>query len=773
MLKSPPADAAAIDSPSPLVTIGMPVRNCEKTIGTAIRSILNQTWSHWELLVIDDGSTDGTVREALSFAGPRIRVFADGRHRGIAPRLNEAVKRSRGAYFARMDGDDVSFPERLALQLAYLERNPAVDLLGAGVVVFHGEGEVLGTRAIRVTHEEICRRPRSGFPLAHPTWIGRTEWFRNHPYRPDAVRAEDQDLLLRNYRDSRFASLPAVLLGYREESLRLKNILRGRWSFLRGVIREERSGGRVAFAFRAILEHAAKAALETAAVATGLDYTVLRHRALPADPAIAHRWAQVWAEAQERSTAQPGSLPSGASRRRASRGPCPAPSCALADEASPDQRPGVAQPGILYAGTSPLSVQWFLRGQLSYLREAGFDVTVVTAPGEGLDEARRRQGVRTIAVPMVRGISPARDIVSFWRLWRILRRLRPAITNVGTPKAGLLAGIAAWLSRVPCRVYTLHGLRLETSRGPVRPVLWLAEWLACRAAHRVICVSESVRRKALALRLVTPERAVVLGAGSCNGVDESLCAPGTEASRRARELRRSLGIPPEAPVVGFVGRLTRDKGIPELADACFRLRSEFPDLRLLLVGDFEDGDPIDPALRRGIEADPGILRTGFVRDVVPYYHVLDILVLPTYREGFPNVVLEAHAAGKPVVATRATGVVDAVADGVDGILAPIGDPVALAEAAALLLRDPALAAGMGRAGRERILLHFRRQDVWNTLLGEYIELLGASGLPLPRAGKNGAAGFPRRREQAKNAVPAPLKPLRWLGRQRRHPLGAP
>ena len=773
MLKSSPSDAAAIDSSSPLVTIGMPVRNCEKTLGTAIRSILNQTWSHWELLVIDDGSTDSTVRLAFSFVDPRIRVFADGRHRGIAPRLNEAVKLSRGEYFARMDGDDVSFPERLALPIAYLERNPAVALLGAGVVVFRGEGEVLGTRAVPLTHDEICRRPRSSFPLAHPTWIGRTEWFRNHPYRPDAVRAEDQDLLLRTCRASRFAALPAVLLGYREESLCLKKILRGRWSFLRAALRGECSQGKMVFAFAAILEHAAKALVETTAISTGLDYAILRHRALPAGPAIVRRWAQVWAEAQERSAAQPGAPPSGASRPRASRGPFSAPICAPEDKASSDRRPVAARPGILHAGTSPLSVQWFLRGQLGYLRDAGFDVTVVTAPGEGLDQARLSEDVRAIAVPMIRSISPGRDLVALWRLWRIVRRLRPAITNVGTPKAGLLAGIAAWLSRVPCRVYTLHGLRLETARGPVRPVLWLAEWLACRAAHRVICVSESVRRKALALRLVTPERAVVLGAGSCNGVDESRCAPGPEASRRARELRQSLGIPPDAPVAGFVGRLTRDKGIPELVDAYFRLRSEFPDLRLLLVGDFEDGDPIDPALRRGIEADPGILRTGFVRDVVPYYHVVDILLLPTYREGFPNAVLEAHAAGKPVIATRATGVVDAVADGADGILVPIGDPVALAEAAALLLRDPALAAGMGRAGRERILLHFRRKDVWNALLREYVELLGRKGLPLPRAGENAPAGFARRREQAKNAAPAPLKPLRWLARQRRHPIGAP
>ncbi len=760
MLNSSPSAVAAMSAPSPLVTIGMPVRNCEKTIGTAIRSILNQTCGNWELLIIDDGSTDGTVREALRFGDPRIRICADGCHRGLARRLNEAVELSRGEYFARMDGDDVSFPERIELQLAYLERNPGVDLLGAGVVVFRGEGELLGTRAVPLTHEEICRRPRSGFHLAHPTWIGRTEWFRNHPYRADAVRAEDQDLLLRTCRASRFASLPAILLGYREESLRLEKILRGRFSFLRSVVREEYSQARAIQALAAIGEQAAKAAIDTAAILSGLDYAILRHRALPAGPAIRRRWAQVWTESQGQRA--PKSISTAPAARPLS-----------ADEASHSPRAGVARPGILYAGTSPLSVQWFLRGQLGHLREAGFDVTVVTAPGEGLDEARLSEGVETIAAPMVRSISPGRDLVALWRLWRIVGRLRPAITNVGTPKAGLLAGLAAWLSRVPCRVYTLHGLRLETVRGPMRPVLWMAEWIACHAAHRVICVSESVRRKALALDLVAPERAVVLGAGSCNGVDESRCAPGPEISRRARELRHNLGIAAVAPVVAFVGRLTRDKGIPELVDAFSRLRAAFPDLRLLLVGDFEDGDPIDPVLRRNIEAHPGIVRTGFVRDVYPYYHVADMLVLPTLREGFPNVVLEAHAAGKAVVATRATGVVDAVADGVDGILVPIGDPAALAEAVALLLRDPALAARMGRAGRERVLRHFRQQDVWDALLREYVGLLGASGLPLPRAVQDAPAAFPGNREQAKTPALAPLKPRRWLARPGRHSVGAP
>ncbi|MDE3136081.1 MAG: glycosyltransferase [Acidobacteriota bacterium] len=760
MLNSPSSTAGAMNASSPLVSIGMPVWNCEKTIGAAIRSILNQTHGNWELLVIDDGSTDGTLREARRFVDSRIRVHADGCQRGLVPRLNEAVKLSRGEYFARMDGDDVSFPERLEMQLTYLDWNPAVDLVGAGVIVFRGEGEVLGTRALPLTHEEICRRPQSGFHLAHPTWLGRTEWFRDHPYRSDAVRAEDQDLLLRTYRSSRFAALPAVLLGYREESLRLEKILRGRRSFLRSVVREECSHGRTLRAMAAICEQVAKGLLDAIAITTGLDYAILRHRALPADPAIVQRWKRVWAASQGQWV--PKSI-------EVSRPTQPVES----KDTSENLEPNAAQPSILYAGTSPLSVQWFLRGQLGYMREAGFDVTVVTAPGEGLEQAGLKEGVKTIAVPMVRSISPRRDIVALCRLWRIVRRLRPSITNVGTPKAGLLAGIAAWLSRVPCRIYTLHGLRLETIRGPMRPALWLAEWIACHTAHRVICVSESLRQKALALRLVAPERAVVLGAGSCNGVDEARYAPGPCASRRARELRLRLGIPDGVPVVGYVGRLTRDKGIPELARAYYNLRHSFPDLHLLLVGDFEKGDPIDPVLRRSIETHPGISLAGMVHDVSPYYHLLDLLLLPTLREGFSNVVLEAHAAGKPVVATRATGVVNAVIDGENGILVPVGDSMALSEAVTCLLRDPALAARMGSAGRRRVLLHFRQQDVWNSLLREYMGLLGANGLPVPQVVGNAPADIPQEHEQEEILAGAPLKPGRWLARLRRTAVGAP
>jgi glycosyltransferase involved in cell wall biosynthesis len=247
----------------------------------------------------------------------------------------------------------------------------------------------------------------------------------------------------------------------------------------------------------------------------------------------------------------------------------------------------------------------------------------------------------------------------------------------------------------------------------------------------VICVSESLRRKAIYLGLVDAQRTVVLASGSCAGVDAERFAPTAEVLRRAAQLRHDLGIFPEAPVVGFVGRLTRDKGVSELIEAYLDLRTHFPELRLLLVGHMEKGDPLPSKIRRRIESEPGIIHTGFVRNPVLYYHVMDVVALPTYREGFGNTAIEANAAGKPVVAARSTGVVDAVIDGVTGILVPVGDVVALVRSLKRVLNDKDLAASMGRAGRERVLREFRRERVWGEMVKEYLTLLHEKGLWLP------------------------------------------
>jgi glycosyltransferase involved in cell wall biosynthesis len=387
------------------------------------------------------------------------------------------------------------------------------------------------------------------------------------------------------------------------------------------------------------------------------------------------------------------------------------------------------RPRLVIAVNSSIALG-FLQGQPEYFQNSGFDVTVLCPEKRSGDwEVARPENVRVLEVPMEREITPLQDLRSAWRLWGIFRTLRPTVTNVGTPKAGLLGGFAARLTRVPCRFYTLHGLRFETTKGLKRKLLILTERLACRFAHRVVCVSHSVREKAIACGLVDREKAVVFGAGSCNGVDVSRFAPTSERIRRAAELRREFGIPANAPVALFVGRLTGDKGICELLQAFLQIEDRFPELRLLLVGSFEDGDPLPTEIRKRLETHERVILAGPVNDPASYYAIADIMILPSHREGLPTVVLEGHAAGKPVIGASATGIVDLLVDGETGLLFPVGDVPALAEAIAGLIEDKVLATKLALAGQEQVKRNFRQELIWSSLRREYLKVLRGGETP--------------------------------------------
>jgi len=393
-------------------------------------------------------------------------------------------------------------------------------------------------------------------------------------------------------------------------------------------------------------------------------------------------------------------------------------------------------PRIVYAVTHPMTARYLLTGQLDHLRRAGFEPHLVASPGPELDEVARRERVAVHPVPMEREMSPGADALALARLVALFRRLRPDLVNAGTPKAGLLAIVAARLARVPVRVYTLRGLRLETASGPLRRVLATTERIAAGSAHRVVCVSESLRCRAVALGLVPADKTTVLADGSSNGVDPD------RFRRDAAEteiLRRRLGIPGGVPVVGFVGRLTRDKGVEELAGAYFGpVLDARPDARLLLVGGFESGDPVPETAAARLREDPRVVVAGFVGDAAPYYPLMDVLAFPSRREGFPNVPLEAAAAGRPVAGFAATGTVDAVVDGVTGTLVPVGDPTALAQAVTAYFENPELARRHGAAGRERVERRFRSERVWEAWADEYRRLLDRRPAPArPGRGSDG------------------------------------
>lgn len=279
----------------PVISIGLPAFNSERTLRQAIRSIIGQTYTDWELLVMDDGSSDGTAKLARSFDDPRIKVMSDGGHRGLPGQLNRAVDLARGRYFARMDADDIAYPSRLEKQTQFLDENSDIHLLGTWMTVFKSDGSLIGTRRFPTSHSDICARPWAGFPMAHPTWIGRIEWFRLNRYNEAAMRMEDRELLLRSYRTSRFAVLPEVLLAYREDSLSLRKILFARKNTCKMALRYAAKEKKFVEPGLLVLGQCARAVVETVALPTGLTYKLLRSRAQKPTPEQMSDWRILWA----------------------------------------------------------------------------------------------------------------------------------------------------------------------------------------------------------------------------------------------------------------------------------------------------------------------------------------------------------------------------------------------------------------------------------------------------------------------------------------------
>jgi len=383
----------------------------------------------------------------------------------------------------------------------------------------------------------------------------------------------------------------------------------------------------------------------------------------------------------------------------------------------PELRSGPTQTSIVVGVTDPQTCM-VLGPRLRALREAGFKVTLVASPGDLLEDTAASEGVEARAVPMKRELAPLADLLSLVRLWMLLGRLRPDLVEFSTPKAGLLGGLAALLRGVPRRIYVLRGLRLESATGFKLRAMLIGERISAACAHVVLCNSVSLRKKALELGVAWPAKLKLLGNGSSIGVDTRRFAPGPSG------VRDQLGLGSEAQVIGFVGRLTRDKGVPELFEAFHSILDAVPTAYLMLVGWFDESeDALGWNLRARIQNHPRIHMTGYVRDTAPYYRAMDLMVLPTWREGFPNVALEAAATEIPVVTTLSTGSRDAVVPEVTGLLIPPGLPEAISEAVLKLLGDPERRQRMGRSARAWVQQHYAEDRILGLTTAFYENLL--------------------------------------------------
>jgi glycosyltransferase involved in cell wall biosynthesis len=389
------------------------------------------------------------------------------------------------------------------------------------------------------------------------------------------------------------------------------------------------------------------------------------------------------------------------------------------------------KPVLVHITTVPESLWAFFQGQIGFMKEHGLEMQAISSPGEWLDRFASREEVVVHSVKMERKITPLKDCAALIRMVCLLHHLKPDIVHSHTPKGGLLGMLAAWLAKVPIRVYHIRGLPMTTASGLKRLILKGVEIISCRLAHQVLCVSRSVAREAVEYGLCSAEKIRVLGAGG-NGVDAiGKFNPALLGNNTGRRVRTEFKIPDDALVLGFVGRIVRDKGIGELVKAWKSLRDEFPTLHLLIVGPFEHQDSIPSEVESQLRNDPRIHLAGAVQDMPPYYTAMDICVLPTYREGFPNVAVEAAAMELPVVATRVPGCLDAVIHGTTGLLVPPRKAELLTDDLRTYLNWPFLRKKHGQAGRKHVIKHFQPKMIWQELLQVYINLLREKGLSLP------------------------------------------
>ena len=387
--------------------------------------------------------------------------------------------------------------------------------------------------------------------------------------------------------------------------------------------------------------------------------------------------------------------------------------------------------------TIPLSLNILLKGQLRYLNQF-YNVTAISGSGADLNEVREREGVKTEAIEMAREISLLKDLVALFQLYRYFKREKPDIVHSITPKAGLLSMIAARLAGVPVRMHTFTGLIFPYKNGLLKMLLIQMDRLLANSATHIYPEGKGVKEDLERYR-ISRKPLKILAHGNVNGIDTSYFDPDQIAANEQEQLRLQLGLAEDDFVFIFVGRLVRDKGINELVAAFKNLQSIFntknngtpsihtqhPASKLLLVGPLEqDLDPLEAESLAEIETNPHIISVGFQAEVRPYFALSSALVFPSYREGFPNVVLQSLAMNLPAIVTDINGCNEIIILGENGLLIPVKDNKALQSAMSLIFTDTELYQRLKNNTRQSIFL-YEQKAVWEALLEEYRLVTGA------------------------------------------------
>lgn len=381
--------------------------------------------------------------------------------------------------------------------------------------------------------------------------------------------------------------------------------------------------------------------------------------------------------------------------------------------------------------TVPISLKVLLKGQHRFMSSKGFNVVGVAAPGKDLDEVSQFEEIQVHPLAMTRTISPFADLMSLWNFYNLCRKHKPTIVHSHTPKAGIIGMLGAKLAGVPIRLHTVAGMPLMESKGIKRKVLDFVEKLTYRAATKIYPNSRGLYDFILDNNFTQKDKLAVLANGSSNGIDTTFFSQAHFTESDNQHLRQSLGIDETDFLFIFVGRLVADKGLNELIAAFVSLSkstASAKSVKLLLVGPFESElDPLNASTVIAIKNNLNIISVGFQKDIRPYMAISDALVFPSYREGFPNVVMQAGAMGLPSIVSDINGCNEIIIEGKNGTIIPVKDAQAIHTAMMRFIDDISFFNQLKLNARTMIADRYEQHVVWQAIFEEYHALLEEKG----------------------------------------------
>jgi len=379
---------------------------------------------------------------------------------------------------------------------------------------------------------------------------------------------------------------------------------------------------------------------------------------------------------------------------------------------------------VIRITTIPMSLKYLLKGQMSFMSKKGYNVVMISSDGKELKEVIEAEKCNHFIIPLTRKITPLKDLNAVYKLYILLRQQKPDIVHTHTPKAGIIGMLASYIAKVPIRIHTVAGLPLMEVSGLKRCILNIVERLTYSFSTKVYPNSYGLKKIILEHRFSKENKLKVIGKGSSNGIDTSYFDPKLFSIKDKEVLKTNLGINKTDFIFVFVGRIVSDKGINELVEAFDKICLVEENIKLLLVGLFEDElDPLQKKTKLLINNNENIISVGYQNDVRPYFSISNCLVFPSYREGFPNVVMQAGSMCLPSIVSDINGCNEIIENYLNGIVIKVKSVSAIYDAMLEMYTDKQLYRRIKEKTRNIIKQRYERKLFWGLLLSEYNYLI--------------------------------------------------